>query len=999
MIELLVLAAFILSLNAFVRARRATERVERELLALKEEVAALRAAGGVGGAPRVLVPEGQGAAATAVPADPQDQGETTPEALPGSEAGRAAATSIEAPSAVLAAVSPQADRDGGVGEAASISPELQAASTAPKGALSLESLMGGRWAVWVGGVALALGGVFLVKVSIDAGLLGPGPRLILASLFGLMLFGAGEIVRRRSASATLPGETAADPAGRSVSQGADDALSRADASASRRWRAMTPVATSGLIPGVLTAAGAVTLLGAAYAAHGIYGFIGPGLAFVAMAAVSFATLALSLLHGQALAGLGLAASLLTPALISTEDPSVETLFGFLTLAWLASLVAARLGRWRIVPVLGNLGLGLWALATLVTADVVAPTPLTLAFLVVVAGLGFIWPAGADEVGRPAEPAAEPAVDAAREAPVPGSGFSRLFMGGDRSARPPRQPGPWRRLLLPRHGWVVLSGALVVLMVALGYLTPDLLAERDPTLDAVLLIATLAGLSAWRSGAAWAGGLAGFGAVAATLVAASTPALNLPVDLTIAPGGPLEPSGEAARPIAFGLSAIFLLLCGLVVRRRRLQPGAALTYWSALTALVTLASPSITFLMIGLFGLDLVHGGAALAMAAALLGLAALAGPAAGAAQVWLLAGALAQLVLAAHALTEGLVTALVISAVAALFALAGRRLAWPGLPWMTALGLLAILGRIAIEPTVVGQSALGRTPILNALLPGYGVPALVALGAAWAYRHSADRRLRNVLQGLASLLALLTLAILARHAMNGGQLSGGPPSLGEQSIYTLLLIGASGIMMRLDLSQPSSVLRLGSLGLGIASLLSVLSAHLIGLNPYWSGEPLGRFPVVDLLLIGYLLPALAYAGLARFAQGRRPRAFIVALGIGSGLLGFAWATLSVRRAWQGQGIADWKGFLPGETYTYSVVWLLLGVALLALSSRFRSAGLRIASAVLVVLTVLKVFLIDMSNLEGLLRALSFIGLGAVLIGIGLVYQKILTGSKSPAENA
>ena len=36
------------------------------------------------------------------------------------------------------------------------------------------------------------------------------------------------------------------------------------------------------------------------------------------------------------------------------------------------------------------------------------------------------------------------------------------------------------------------------------------------------------------------------------------------------------------------------------------------------------------------------------------------------------------------------------------------------------------------------------------------------------------------------------------------------------------------------------------------------------------------------------------------------------------------------------------------------------------------------------------FLIDMSNLEGVLRALSFIGLGAVLIGIGLFYQKILT---------
>jgi uncharacterized membrane protein len=32
----------------------------------------------------------------------------------------------------------------------------------------------------------------------------------------------------------------------------------------------------------------------------------------------------------------------------------------------------------------------------------------------------------------------------------------------------------------------------------------------------------------------------------------------------------------------------------------------------------------------------------------------------------------------------------------------------------------------------------------------------------------------------------------------------------------------------------------------------------------------------------------------------------------------------------------------------------------------------------------------MSELEGVLRALSFIGLGGVLIGIGLFYQRLLT---------
>jgi uncharacterized membrane protein len=54
--------------------------------------------------------------------------------------------------------------------------------------------------------------------------------------------------------------------------------------------------------------------------------------------------------------------------------------------------------------------------------------------------------------------------------------------------------------------------------------------------------------------------------------------------------------------------------------------------------------------------------------------------------------------------------------------------------------------------------------------------------------------------------------------------------------------------------------------------------------------------------------------------------------------------------------------------------------------------------VLVFVAVLKVFLIDMANLEGFLRALSFIGLGGVLIGIGLFYQKILSGeARLPAE--
>jgi uncharacterized membrane protein len=45
--------------------------------------------------------------------------------------------------------------------------------------------------------------------------------------------------------------------------------------------------------------------------------------------------------------------------------------------------------------------------------------------------------------------------------------------------------------------------------------------------------------------------------------------------------------------------------------------------------------------------------------------------------------------------------------------------------------------------------------------------------------------------------------------------------------------------------------------------------------------------------------------------------------------------------------------------------------------------------VIIGITILKVFLIDMANLTGAYRAFSFIGLGLVLVAIGWLYQRIL----------
>jgi uncharacterized membrane protein len=105
-------------------------------------------------------------------------------------------------------------------------------------------------------------------------------------------------------------------------------------------------------------------------------------------------------------------------------------------------------------------------------------------------------------------------------------------------------------------------------------------------------------------------------------------------------------------------------------------------------------------------------------------------------------------------------------------------------------------------------------------------------------------------------------------------------------------------------------------------------------------------------------------------------------------LALAYFSLEVRRLYRGE-VLDAGWMTEAEQYTYSVVWLAFGIALLILGVRLHARSLRLASAAVVTLTVVKVFLVDLSGLTGIYQALSFIGLGIVLLGIGWLYQRLL----------
>ena len=186
-----------------------------------------------------------------------------------------------------------------------------AAEAEPERVVSFEEKFGTRWTVWIGGVALALGGIFLVKYSIEAGLIGPGLRLF----FGALLAAALVAARRM------------------------DAPARSRSPASPRLPAAD-------IPSILTAAGTTVAYATVYAAYGLYGFLDPAFAFVLLGAVALATLGAALLHGPALAALGLVGAFVTPMLVASAAPNYWALYIYLAVVTAAAFALALMRLWQ-----------------------------------------------------------------------------------------------------------------------------------------------------------------------------------------------------------------------------------------------------------------------------------------------------------------------------------------------------------------------------------------------------------------------------------------------------------------------------------------------------------------------------------------------------------------------------------------------------------------------------------------------------------------------------
>lgn len=163
-------------------------------------------------------------------------------------------------------------------------------------------------------------------------------------------------------------------------------------------------------------------------------------------------------------------------------------------------------------------------------------------------------------------------------------------------------------------------------------------------------------------------------------------------------------------------------------------------------------------------------------------------------------------------------------------------------------------------------------------------------------------------------------------------------------------------------------------------------------NPGWASQNVGALPLLNLVLPAYGLGAFWLFEARRRSQGAARSIwlllFLAVLTTG--------AMLMVRQLFQG-AILNGPDVPRGEFYGYSLAGLLLAISLFVAGLKRADEPLRVAGLALLTATVLKVFLIDAGALEGMLRILSFLGLGIALIGVGKLYGAVLGGRRAIAD--
>jgi uncharacterized membrane protein len=225
-----------------------------------------------------------------------------------------------------------------------------------------------------------------------------------------------------------------------------------------------------------------------------------------------------------------------------------------------------------------------------------------------------------------------------------------------------------------------------------------------------------------------------------------------------------------------------------------------------------------------------------------------------------------------------------------------------------------------------------------------------------------------------------------RHYITGGDMYRPVSDVTEVALDVNAGLALTIGLERIRGRTGSLVHNVGALLVAALTLSAIVFDLVIVVGPRFNDNPVGGV-FFNMILLGYGLPAVLVITLALIARTTRPMSYRIVAAITAVTLALFYLTLEVRRLFHGPILAGPTS--DAEQYCYSTVWLAFGIALLAVGFTLRSQPARLLALGVIALTIAKVFIFDTASISGIYRALSVIGLGVVLLGIGWLYQRLL----------
>lgn len=777
-----------------------------------------------------------------------------------------------------------------------------------------------NWFYAVSAASLALAGIFLVQYGMESGLLPPRARVAAALAFGGALIGLGEFIRRRFG---------------------DDERS-----------------ATAYLPSVFSGAGIVTLFGAILSARMLYDLIGGGSAMIGMVAVALIAVVLGWLHGPLLVAVGVIGAYSAPFMLAGSDADPSPLFGYYGIVAALGLGVDTIRRWGWISALTLVLAYVMGFATVMGGGVTAWTGQL--YFAVLPLLAILIPARSltpDHAGLPALLGILARANfGAKERGLTWPTFPTLLAFVSVAA------SSFILLIMWKSGEAEIWLSIGLLAVLAGLLISW--SDRAPALQDAALLPPLALLLSVFAQSENASPI--YRRFAATYSENPEAAFPWVITILVAIGASISVLAlwRALRRGQFGViwaavAAVFAPAMAIALEMGW-QPAAVIGVYPW-----ALHAAGLAALMV-LFAERLARMDAKARLRVSFSVMSALA----------CLAFAFV-IVLSSVALTVAL--AVTVVAAAAL----DRTWNLPALGWSIAVGVVTLGYRLVVDPGL----EYGAEGPLSGVLVAYVGTLLAFITSLWMQRPLARPTAQVMLDSAAWSTAGLTLSLLILRWIEN--------AIGESYVETHWSLGLNAAiwlglaLAQVQRSEGRTKGQLDKVRWALAAVFGMIGgAALFGAlstaNPLLGHGPINHVygPIgINTLAAAYLMPALVLL-LGAWRLTNINARLRLAGAIAGGVLVAFWALMVIRHFWQGGAAMnlDFNVAQP-EQYTYTIVLLTSGAGLFYQSLARKSALIRKAGLVVIGLAVAKVFLIDISDLDGLTRVFSLLVLGLSLAAL------------------